>query len=297
MTMRFGLVVCLLAVGCGGGMPKAKERDAAADVAAPADMAVTPPADMGVAGDRPADQAPGEVAPVDGRDGGGDAGDGAAPDRTVDGTADAAADVAADQAAPADGAADLGAGDAADAGMCIPSGQECTTTCCAGSLCAGTTSGVPKQCALICTVAGECSTNCCSDREGTLPMKVCSPSGLYCPPPVFPPPANCGRFIVRASNGTFLGLAKSGTFAMDGVCNTSSNYGSTFSQTSIFNTGSPYGSTVSPLSAYNPNAFMPPELYCEGTMMRHAYVTKNLILSGRVDPDKLCMQLAAWFIF
>jgi hypothetical protein len=281
-------------------MPKGKDASVAKD-AAPADTAAPPPADTGAASDGVPDQA---VVGGDARDG--TPGDGASSDRAPDGLVDAGADVPADlmaaevaaDAAPADVAPDAGA-DGGDAAMCIPSGQECTTSCCADSLCAATFGAANKTCALTCTGAGECSTGCCSDREKALPMKVCSPAALYCPPALLPPPQNCGRFVVRASvlDHTFLGVATSNTFMADSVCNKQGDHGNTFSQTSIFNRSSIYGNDSSPTSAYNPNAFTPPELWCEGAMMRVAYVTKNLNLFGRVDPDKLCMQLAAWFIF
>jgi hypothetical protein len=296
MTTRAGLVVCLVVAGCGGGMPKPKDASVPADTAPAADTATA--ADTGTANDGAPDQAAGGdardgmaadlVGPAD------RAGDVPAADAPADGAADVAPDAPTDTA-PADAAPDVGP-DGGDAAMCIPSGQECTTSCCADSLCAATFGAANKTCALVCTVAGECSTGCCSDREGALPMKVCSPAGLYCQSPPIGPPGNCGRFVVRVGS-TFLGLATSNKFTADSVCNPNGNYGNTFSQTSIFNKNSQYGNTFGTNSAYNPNAFSPPELYCEGSMMRVAYVTKNLSLFGRVDPDKLCAQLAAWFIF
>jgi hypothetical protein len=130
-----------------------------------------------------------------------------------------------------------------------------------------------------------------------LASKVCSSAAIWCQPPPAPPPGNCGRFIVRGGDTAFLGIARSNTFVADSVCNPNGNYGSTFSPTSIFNKNGTYGSSFSNLSAYNTGAFSPPQLYCEGAMQRVAYVTKNVALFGRVDPDKLCTQLAAWFIF
>jgi hypothetical protein len=106
-----------------------------------------------------------------------------------------------------------------------------------------------------------------------------------------PPSASCGRFIVQASDGKFLGLASSNEFASDSVCNKFSLYGSEFGVDSIFNKFGIYGGEFSPTGAYNRFAVTPPRLACEDSGLKGENVTKNAVLLPRIDPDVLCSAL------
>jgi hypothetical protein len=106
-----------------------------------------------------------------------------------------------------------------------------------------------------------------------------------------PPSTGCGRLIVRSDDGKFLGVAVSNEFAVDGVCNKFSPYGSEFGADSIFNKFGTYGGEFSPKGAYNKFAFTPPNLACEGSGAKGEFVSKNTVLQPRIDPDLLCITL------
>jgi hypothetical protein len=95
------------------------------------------------------------------------------------------------------------------------------------------------------------------------------------------------------ADGTFLGDAASNMFAVNGVCNQFSQYGSQFSTTSIFNQFGTYGSQFSTLSAYDLFTTTPPLLFCATTLQRLNPVSKNTVLLNAIDPDLLCATLAA----
>lgn len=122
---------------------------------------------------------------------------------------------------------------------------------------------------------------------------VCGPP-VFCeaPPEPPPPPSGCGTLVLVGDDGQFLGVATSNEFATDGVCNRFSLYGSDFATNGIFNQFSQYGSQFSQLSAYNQFTSTPPVLFCDASGEPVAYVTKNALLSPRVDPDQLCAALA-----
>jgi hypothetical protein len=105
--------------------------------------------------------------------------------------------------------------------------------------------------------------------------------------------SHCPDLKVVGADGKDLGDATSNQFAPNGVCNTVGIHGSTVSPTSIYDSVGVYGSTVSPLSAYSTITSTPPELYCVSSDQVVAAVSKNTIILGAIDPDKLCDVLAA----
>jgi hypothetical protein len=115
--------------------------------------------------------------------------------------------------------------------------------------------------------------------------------GTHCAPPA--QTGGCASLALCAEEGTFLGNATSNAFDPNGVCNTFRTYGSMFSPTSIHNMFGLYGSTFGIDSAYNPSSFTPPHLVCTTTGAAQNYVTKNVTLPSRVDPDNPCSVLAA----
>jgi len=89
---------------------------------------------------------------------------------------------------------------------------------------------------------------------------------------------------------TYLGKASASNFEADSITNQFGTYGSSFSSFSIRNSFSQYGSAFSQYSAYNAFATSPPILYNSlGTAQ--AYLTKNLFLFPRIDPDVLINYL------
>ncbi len=96
-------------------------------------------------------------------------------------------------------------------------------------------------------------------------------------------------------NRTYLGKASSSTSDPESIMNTFGNYGSSFSQTSIRNNFSNFGSIFAQFSAYNIFSTSPPILYTlsNGVFTSHAFLTKNVTLSPRVDPDALIAYLAS----
>ena len=133
------------------------------------------------------------------------------------------------------------------------------------------------------TGAPACRSDCCAPlADGTL---VCS-AVAYCAPA--PAPGRCTRLVLVANDGTFLGDATSNPYAVEGVCNEYSSYGSPYSTTSIYNEYGTYGSPYNTLSAYNEFTRTPPRLGCSDTGELLNPVTKNTFLADAIDPDLLC---------
>lgn len=205
---------------------------------------------------------------------------------------------------------------------CLPAGQlNCSDAaqCCDDSTCIA--DGDVVVCAFLCTGPSECASGCCAPLDEQ--TSICAPAE-YCPaaptscavnqdcdtgccvpvdadasacaPASFcasAPSVVCSDLVVVADDGTYLGEATSNEFAVDGVCNDFSQYGSEFSSTSIFNDFSTYGSQFSSLSAYNQFTSTPPVLYCISTDTVLNAVSKNTFVAGSIDPDLLCAVLAA----
>jgi hypothetical protein len=205
--------------------------------------------------------------------------------------------------------------------QCLAPGElSCSDTalCCDGSLCI--TAGTDVVCAALCTSGDGCTSGCCAALDDSnsvcappefcLPMadtcsedtdcdtacclpvdaetSACAPSNLC----AAPPSVGCGDLVLLANDGTYLGEATSNQFAVDGVCNEFSQYGSEFSTTSIFNEFSQYGSPFATLSAYNEFTATPPVLYCVSNDTVLNPVSKNTLIAGAIDPDFLCAVLA-----
>lgn len=209
-------------------------------------------------------------------------GDGSAAGRSVD----------SDGGEPTFGGNSGAAGRADISAPCRDAGAECseTASCCEGSTCIVTPES-STLCAANCIAGSECQSGCCAPLRNGI-VSVCSPPDYCATPPRAPTtPVGCGSLILLAADGEFLGIGTGNQFAVDGVCNEFSSYGSEFSSTSIFNQFSTYGSEFSSSSAYSPYASTPPVLFCSESGDAVAYVTKNQALTPHIDPDVLCVVL------
>jgi hypothetical protein len=92
------------------------------------------------------------------------------------------------------------------------------------------------------------------------------------------------------SLNTYLGTSSPNAYSFDSIINRFGQYGSSFSVYSIRNTFSNFGSPFSAYSAYNSFAAYPPIIYSSSGLPQ-AYVTKNTLLSPRIDPDVLINYL------
>jgi hypothetical protein len=205
--------------------------------------------------------------------------------------------------------------------QCLEPGElDCSAAalCCEGARCV--TDGLQIVCATLCSTGDECQSGCCAAVDDT--GSVCAPAE-FCPSPfetcamnadcatacclpidaetsacapanlcAAPPAVGCGDLVLLANDGTYLGDATSDQFAVDGVCNEFSQYGSPFASSSIFNEFSQYGSPFASLSAYNEFTSTPPVLYCSGNDTVLNAVSKNTFVAGAIDPDFLCAVLA-----
>ena len=85
-------------------------------------------------------------------------------------------------------------------------------------------------------------------------------------------------------------MCSSNAYRFDSILNVYGQYGSSTSSYSIRNSFSSFGSSFSAYSAYNSFAAYPPIIYnSAGTAQ--AYLTKNVLLSPRIDPDLLINYL------
>lgn len=94
-----------------------------------------------------------------------------------------------------------------------------------------------------------------------------------------------GESFIEAGDGTFLGKLNPNLFDQESIFNKFGPYGNKYSQSSIFNRFSTYGNQFNQLSPYNQFSANPPKLYIKGKFI--AYLTKNQVMSPRVDPDEL----------
>ncbi|CAD5267978.1 MULTISPECIES: hypothetical protein [Halomonadaceae] len=94
-----------------------------------------------------------------------------------------------------------------------------------------------------------------------------------------------GESFIQAQDGVFLGRLTPSQFDSESIFNKFGPYGNKFSQTSFLNKFSPYGQQFSHLSAYNSMASSPPKIFHKGQFL--AYLTKNIRLSSRIDPDEI----------
>lgn len=94
-----------------------------------------------------------------------------------------------------------------------------------------------------------------------------------------------GESFIQAQDGIFLGKLTPNKFDSESIFNKYGPYGNKFSQTTFLNKFSPYGQQFSQFSAYNSLANSPPCIYLKGKFV--GYLTKNNMLSPRVDPDDI----------
>jgi hypothetical protein len=193
---------------------------------------------------------------------------------------------------------------------CLSGGSPCVvgaSTCCGrGAYCFK--GGLETVCVAECLRHTDCANGCCAILAGgktmCAPKNLCDPNyrppatgGAVATPDAGRPAAGCGRLVMRASDGQFLGLPTATPNAADSVCNQSTRYGGTTAADSIFNPAGPYGSLQSPKSAYHPTTTTPPTIQCENSGRRRYWITKNPTLPApRLDPDTLCTTLAANFL-
>jgi hypothetical protein len=96
--------------------------------------------------------------------------------------------------------------------------------------------------------------------------------------------------FIEAEDGTFLGKLTPNKFDSESIFNKFGAYGNKFAQTTIFNKFSDYGSQFSNLSPYNKFSNAPPKVFVNGQF--NAYLTKNKLITPRIDPDEI-MEWAA----
>lgn len=94
-----------------------------------------------------------------------------------------------------------------------------------------------------------------------------------------------GESFIEASDGTFLGKINPNRYDIESIFNKYGPYGNRYSTSSIFNRFSNYGSQFSSLSPYNKYSSNPPKIIHLGR--DEVYLTKNEILSPRIDPDEI----------
>lgn len=97
--------------------------------------------------------------------------------------------------------------------------------------------------------------------------------------------------IIVADDGQFLGVITTNCFDPKALCNKFGTYGNKFSTNSILNQFGTYGNQFSNLSPYNRFTVAPPQIFKGGKFV--AYVTKNAMLSPRIDPDLLIAYLTS----
>jgi hypothetical protein len=194
---------------------------------------------------------------------------------------------------------------------CIAAGSPCEPglgTCCGrGAFCFK--GGLETVCVADCTRSSDCSNGCCATLATG--KRMCAPENLCegdaAPPATDARPAapadmstSCGRLVVRAADGRFLGVATSDPSVANGVCNKASPHGNTTGTDSLFNKAGIYGNPASTQSAYHPTTTTPPSVRCESSDRQRWWVTKNRAItttpSTRIDPDALCRTLADNFL-
>ena len=91
-------------------------------------------------------------------------------------------------------------------------------------------------------------------------------------------------FLV-GSDGIFLGLISSNTYAPDSISNPYGRYGSKYSSSSIWNPYGTYGSKYSSKSPFNQYSTTPPQIYLYGKCV--GFLTTNPYKANALNPEKL----------
>ncbi len=95
---------------------------------------------------------------------------------------------------------------------------------------------------------------------------------------------------IIASDGTFLGIVTSNSYAGDSILNKFGSYGSRYSSTSIFNPYGQYGSKYSSESAFNVYASDPPKIITKDGQW--AFLTVNSFRTPGVSPWQLLQEIS-----
>ena len=98
-----------------------------------------------------------------------------------------------------------------------------------------------------------------------------------------------GTAVIRAQDGTYLGLISSDPYEPDSIVNAYGTYGNPFSPSSIRNQYGTYGGQYGAQSPYNPYSVNPPVVIKNGRIV--AYLTVNQSLRPAISPHDLFAQL------
>lgn len=98
-----------------------------------------------------------------------------------------------------------------------------------------------------------------------------------------------GTAIIRAQDGTYLGLISSDPFEADSIANSYGAYGNPYSPASIRNEYGIYGGQYGTHSPYNPYNTRPPVIVRDGQVV--AYLTVNPYVKPAISPHSLLSQL------
>lgn len=94
-----------------------------------------------------------------------------------------------------------------------------------------------------------------------------------------------GTAIIKAQDGTYLGVISSNGREADSITNSYGNHGSTYSRTSIRNEYCSYGGQYGQQSPFNPYAASPPIIIQSGRAIAH--LTVNPRFKNAVSPHEL----------
>lgn len=98
-----------------------------------------------------------------------------------------------------------------------------------------------------------------------------------------------GSAVIKAQDGTYLGLVSSDPYEPDSIANSWGSYGSAYSATSIRNQYGAYGGPYGSQSPYNRYCQTPPVIVKDGRAI--AYLTVNPYLRPSISPHDLFAQL------
>jgi hypothetical protein len=98
-----------------------------------------------------------------------------------------------------------------------------------------------------------------------------------------------GKAIIRADDGTFLGLISDDARHRDAIINGSGKYGSEVSSTSIFNEAGPYGGEISQTSPWNDISMRPPRVFLGDEFI--GFLTVNDLKTPRINTNTLLRHL------
>ena len=100
-----------------------------------------------------------------------------------------------------------------------------------------------------------------------------------------------GTAVIKAQDGTYLGVISSSRHEADSICNPYGDHGSTYSRKSIRNQYCPYGGQYGQQSPFNPYASSPPTIIQGGRAIAH--LTVNPRFKNAVSPHELLAHFPA----